>query len=90
MQQKNKKKEKEKAKEKGKSKLPYAAVLGSLLKQNDDDQALSMKERREHANEKQIQIAFQETEFQPQFWVGPTTIKVWLIFNQTLINGVLL
>jgi len=35
---------------------------------------------------KQIQIAFQETEFQPQFRVGPTIIKMWLISNQTLIN----
>jgi hypothetical protein len=38
--------------------------------------------------EKQIQIAFQETEFQSQFYVGLITIKVWLICNQTLINNI--
>jgi hypothetical protein len=40
--------------------------------------------------EKQIQIAFQETEFQSQFYVGLTVIKVWLISNQTLINNIFL
>jgi len=62
------------------------AVLGSLLKQNDDDQLVIICK----TPEKQIQIAFKEIEFQSQFWVGPTTIKVWLISNQTLINCVLL
>jgi hypothetical protein len=38
--------------------------------------ALSVKKRGEHALEKQFQIAFQETEFQLQFRVGSTTIKV--------------
>jgi len=47
-------------------------------------------ERRMRPREKQIQIAFQETEFQSQFYVGLTVIKVWLISNQTLINNIFL
>jgi hypothetical protein len=46
--------------------------------------------RKTRSHGKQIQIVFQETEFQPQFWVGSTTIKVWLIYNQTLINSIFL
>ena len=54
----------------------WAAVLESFLIEVASE--LSVKERGEHALEKQIQITCQGTDFQPQFRVEPTIIKIWL------------
>lgn len=59
----------------------WAAVLESFLievKWQWLASELSVKERGEHALEKQIQITCQGTDFQPQFRVEPTIIKIWL------------